>query len=274
MPRLKRPDGAEIHWDSVGEGPVVVLAHSFFSYPETFADLVAELAKGHRVVTYHLRGAGESTRQGPYDLATDAEDLAALIEEAGGPAVVVAVGDGGNRAVKAAAARPDLVAGVVIPGGSPVGRVAAEGTEGLAGSDSVIQVVLQLVDTDYRAALRTILDTANPQLDEAGLRERVNLTVAHCPREASLPRMRDWVRDASVEESRALGDRLWILEHGRNPWFPIEAMSRVRDLLPEARLEQVVDGPLSRPDLAAAAVRELLSSASAAPPPPSGSAAD
>jgi pimeloyl-ACP methyl ester carboxylesterase len=261
MPRLKRPDGVEIHWESEGEGPLVVLAHAFFSYPEIFEALLGELAASHRVVTYHLRGAGESTRRGPYDLATDADDLAALLEEVGGPAVVVAIGDGCNRAVKAGAARPDLVSAVVTPGGNPIGRIAAEGTEGLAGSDSVIEAVIQLVETDYRAALRTILDTANPQLDEDSLRARVNLTVAHCPHESSAPRMRDWVSDASVEESRSLGDRLWILEHGRNPWFPIEAISRIRELLPDAHVEQVADGPLSSPQLTAAVVRELTSSA-------------
>jgi hypothetical protein len=179
---------------------------------------------------------------------------------------VVAIGDGCNRAVKAAAARPDLVSAVVTPGGNPLGRIAAAGTEGLAGSDSVIEAVLQLAETDYRAALRTIIDTANPQLDEDSVRARVNLTVEHCPREASAPRMRDWVNDRSVEEARSLGDRLWVLEHGRNPWFAIEALSRLRELLPEARVDEMADGPLTRPDLTAAVVRELTSEPVIQPP--------
>jgi 3-oxoadipate enol-lactonase len=260
MPRLKRPDVVELHWESRGEGALVVLAHGFFSYPETFERLVDEIAANHRIVTYHLRGAGESTRRGPYDIATDADDLAALIEEAGGPAVVVAVGDGCNRAVKAAAVRPELISAVVAPGGNPVGRIAAVYTDGLAGSDSVIEAVLQLAETDYRTALRTIVDTSNPQLDEDGVRARVNKTFEHCPQEASVPRLRDWIDDESVEEARALGDRLWILEHGHNPWFPIEGIDRVRELLPDAHVEKVVDGPLSRPDLTVAVVRELASS--------------
>ena len=31
--------------------------------------------------------------------------------------------------------------------------------------------------------------------------------------------MRSWVEDEALETSRALGDRLWILEDGTNPWF-------------------------------------------------------
>jgi hypothetical protein len=71
--------------------------------------------------------------------------------------------------------------------------------------------------------------------------------------------MRDWVSDESMEEARSVGGRLWILEHGRNPWFTIEAISHVRQLLPEAHVEQVADGPLTRPELTAAVVRELTS---------------
>lgn len=260
MPRVKRPDGVEIHWESQGKGPLVVLAHAFFNYPEIFEGLLEDLATDHRVVTYHLRGAGESTHRGPYDLATDADDLVALLEDVGAPAVVVAVGDGCNRAVKAAAARPDLFHAVVTPGGNPLGRIAAAGTDGLAGSDSVIEAVLQLAETDYRAALRTITDTANPQLDEDGVRARVNRTFAHCPHEPSAPRLRDWVSDRGVEEARSLGERLWILEHGRNPWFPIDAISKLRELLPEAHVAEMSDGPLTRPDLTSAVVRELTSS--------------
>ena len=37
-----------------------------------------------------------------------------------------------------------------------------------------------------------------------------------------------WIDDDALEPARALGDRLWILEHGGNPWFPIEVARRSR----------------------------------------------
>jgi 3-oxoadipate enol-lactonase len=255
--RLRRPDGVEIHWEGRGEGPLVVLASQFFGYPETFEGLVHDLARDHRIITYHLRGTGSSSRRGPYDIDQDADDLAALIDELGGPAVIVAVGDGTSRAVKAAALRPDLVSAVVSAGGNPVGRSAAAGTESLVASDSVLDALLGMLETDYRAALRTMLDSANPQLDDDALRDRVNRTVEHCPHEAAAPRLRAWIVDNSIAQAQALGDRLWLLEHGHNPWFPLEVARRTRPLLPEAHIEEVEDGPLTRPDITAAVIRDL-----------------
>jgi len=82
----ERPDGVEIAWYETGDGPLIVLANQFFGLWYTFEDLLGNLAVDHRVVRYFLRGTGESTRAGPYDLDTDAEDLAAVIESTGQPA--------------------------------------------------------------------------------------------------------------------------------------------------------------------------------------------
>jgi pimeloyl-ACP methyl ester carboxylesterase len=51
---------------------------------DVYKGLRAELAHDHRVVIYDPGGAGESSRQGPYDLATDVDDLAALVRSATG----------------------------------------------------------------------------------------------------------------------------------------------------------------------------------------------
>src|ERR687897_383042 len=132
MPRLRRPDGVELHWEEHGEGPLVVLAQPWAGYPEVFADLLDELGSDHRVVTYYPRGQGGSTRRGPYDPETDTADLEALIEAAGRPGVVIAMADASNRAARVAARRPDLVRAVVLPGGMPLSRRVLEGTDSLA----------------------------------------------------------------------------------------------------------------------------------------------
>ena len=76
-----------------------------------------------------------------------------------------------------------------------------------------------MMETDYRGALRTMISTANPDLDEDAVRARVDASAERCPQEAAAPRMRAWVEDQALEDARALGDRLWILEDGTNPWF-------------------------------------------------------
>ena len=257
MPCVERPGDVEIYWESSGEGPLVAFAMQFFGFPDTFEALITDLAQDHRVVTYHVRGTGRSTRKGPYDVETDTQDLAALLEELGEPALIVAVADGTNRAVHVAAQRPELVRAVVTPGGNPVGRVAARDTDALVASDSVLQALTGMLDTDYRSGLRTMLQSANPQLDDDGVRERLDRTVEHCPHEAAAPRLRSWIEDDATDDARAVGDRLWILEHGMNPWFPIEVLRATRELLPEAHVEVVEDGPISRPEITAGFVRRL-----------------
>jgi pimeloyl-ACP methyl ester carboxylesterase len=258
MPRTLRPDCVELAWREHGEGPTVVFASQFFSRVDVFASLVENLARDHRVITYDVRGTGESTRRGPYDLQTDAEDLAAVIEDGGEQAVIITMADGCNRAVRVAAERPDLVIAVVSPAGNPVGRQGVAGTDGLASSDSVLAALLEMMRTDYRGALRTIFSTGNPDWDEERIRERVLDTLEYCPQEAALPRMRAWIADDATEQALTMRDRLWLLEHGTNMWFPIEIAKRSREILPEANVLEVEDGPISRPDITADIVRRVI----------------
>lgn len=261
MKLLTRPDGVSLAWKQHGEGPSIVLANQFFGVAETFAPLLEDLERDHRVVTYNLRGTGDSAREGPYNAEVDAADLEAIVELAGGPAVLLAFADGCNRAVRVAARRPDLAIAVVSPAGNPVGLAAVEGTDALAGSSGVLQALVGMMSTDYRSALRTMFATANPDWDDESVRQRVATTVEILPQEAALPRMKAWIADDVTEEARALGDRLWMLEDGSNPWFPIEVARQTRAILPEANILEVSDGAISRPDITAGVIRRLTSGA-------------
>jgi pimeloyl-ACP methyl ester carboxylesterase len=260
MRTVGRPDGVEIAWREAGAGPAVVLANFGYVDPAPFAGLVEELARDHRVISYDPRGSGESSRAGPYDLATDVADLVAVGEGAGAEAaVVVGNGDGGNRAVKAAVERPDLFGVVVVPGSVSLPG-ATRGSEGLAGSAAVLRAVVTLLENDYRAGVHAFVSNGNPDLDEAAVRGRVERIVAHCSQEAAVGRIRAWIADDPTAAARELGDRLWVLPYETNPWFA-GASAGSRELLPEARHKEIADGPMMRPDLTAAAVRELTRSA-------------
>jgi pimeloyl-ACP methyl ester carboxylesterase len=258
---VSRPDGVRLAWEERGEGPLVVLANQFFGVADTFADLIADLTRDHRFVSYNLRGTAGSTRQGPYDFETDAADLEAVIEAADEPALVLAFADGCNRAVRVAARRPDLVPTVVSPGGNPVGLAAVEGTEALAGSSGVLDALMGMMRTDYRGAYRTMFSTANRDWDDERVRQRVAATIEIVPQEAALPRLKAWIADDVIEEARILGDRLWMLEDGTNPWFPIEVARQTRSILREAHIVEVEGGAISRPDIAAGVIRSLTSPA-------------
>jgi pimeloyl-ACP methyl ester carboxylesterase len=262
MPNVERPDGVTIRWDERGQGPVVLLVHHVWSHPRSYEELIADLATDHRVVTYDPRGCGQSTRRGPYDPGTDADDLEAVLERCGGAAVAIGVMAGFNRAARVGARRPQLVDRVVAVGPAAAAvlpRSELEGSDGLFASESVAGMLIQLMRTDPRAALRTIVTAANPEFDDDELRERVDLVYAYCRPEAMQERVLAWLSDDIREQARALGDRLHVL-HGSESLVLEDALaSRVTELFPQARVEEAPGGPISRPDLTAAVVRRMTS---------------
>jgi len=262
MASVRRPDGAEIAWRVRGEGPLVVPMRFGGMPPWALREFSDELASDHRVLDYDLRGTGESSRSGPYEIGVDTEDTIAVLEQAdGGPAVAVALGDGAHRAVRVATERPDLVSAVIVSGQTPFGRIPAggfeDGPDALGLSDSVFDGLIQLYESDFKAGLRTVMSTADPSVSDDEIRERVEAAAGYCEAEAMTSRLRSWRADDARETARTLGDRLWIQAYPGNTWFPIELLDVIRQELPEARLSKVEDGPISRPDVAAAAVREI-----------------
>jgi hypothetical protein len=81
--------------------------------------------------------------------------------------------------------------------------------------------------------------------------------------------LRAWVEDDPLQVARACGDRLWLLcsETAGGGWFPSgrEAMKLSRELFPDAHVEEIEDGIVSRPDLTAAVVRRVTAALRAAP---------
>ena len=182
MPKLKRDDGVEIHWEERGEGPVVLLAHAgWASMPSTYSTLLADLATDHRVVTRDPRGTGQSTRRGPYDIGTDADDMVALLEEVGHPGVAVSAGANAS-CLRMAAERPELIEAVVLASSIVELQFQEAETDSLVGLESVLEAGLQQLRVDPRPVLRAMISISNPQLSDAEAGERVAAQVAYCPR--------------------------------------------------------------------------------------------
>jgi hypothetical protein len=158
-----------------------------------------------------------------------------------------------------------LIQAVIAPIGPPVGMSRKFTDEQAMGaSRSVNQAIETQLESDYRGIVRTMTATGNPQATEEQHRHRVEIQVEYCPQEAAVGRWRAWSRSDQTEEAEALGGRLWVLLHPHMPWFPPELADPLRELLPEAHVEVVEDGPVSRPDITSAIVRRITADNSSA----------
>jgi pimeloyl-ACP methyl ester carboxylesterase len=262
MPELNRPDGTQIHFEIQGDdGPSVVLATYWSWIPGIYEELLSDLAADHRVFVYHLRGTGDSSPNGPYDMETDTGDLEAVVEAAGGPAVLLCTADSGNRAAKLAARRPELVGAVISFGTAPFSRAAFEGREGMVASDTVIDAFFEMLETNYRGGIRTLMEATNPQSSEDQVRDRVQAQTEFAPSEAAIPRFKDWIEDDPREEARAVADRLWIFAAPgvAGPWLPPteELAQLTAEILPQANVVQIEPGPITAPHATAEAIRRV-----------------
>ncbi len=114
---LTRP-GGRIGYDIGGAGPLVLLVPGMGDLRAGYRFLAPALRQaGYRVACTDLRGHGDSdTTFTSYGDAETAADLIALIEQLGGPAVIVGNSMGAGAAALAAAQRPELVSGLVLIG--------------------------------------------------------------------------------------------------------------------------------------------------------------
>ena len=103
-------DGTRIAYSRQGSGPPLLLVDGALCH-RAFgpgADLAQRMAARYTVYTYDRRGRGESGDTRPYAVEREIEDLAALIEEAGGEALVYGVSSGAALALEAAGRLPGI----------------------------------------------------------------------------------------------------------------------------------------------------------------------
>jgi pimeloyl-ACP methyl ester carboxylesterase len=98
-------DGTTIAYERAGSGPALILIDAAGHYRRfsSFGGLIGPLAADFTVYEYDRRGRGGSTDTAPFSVAREVDDLAALIDEAGGSAFVYAYSSGGLVALHAAA---------------------------------------------------------------------------------------------------------------------------------------------------------------------------
>jgi pimeloyl-ACP methyl ester carboxylesterase len=106
MDTVTSPDGTPIAYDRSGAGDPLVLIGGAFSYRRYPGQvkLAGLLADNFTVYSYDRRGRGDSGDTAPYAVEREIEDLAAVIDAAGGRAHVWGLSSGAVLALDAAAA--------------------------------------------------------------------------------------------------------------------------------------------------------------------------
>jgi pimeloyl-ACP methyl ester carboxylesterase len=232
-------DGTTIAYDKVGTGPAVILVGGAFQYrsfdPRT-TEIAAALSDRFTVFHYDRRGRGDSGDTQPYAVAREVEDIAALIEAAGGQACLYGMSSGAPLALDAVAAGLDVPKVVIyeapflVDGGRAVGPDYLERLDDLlAADDRTGAVTLFLteavgVPAEYVGAMRE-------QPMWPGF-EAVALTLAYDAR----------IMDGTVD-GRALPATRWaavtcpvlIADGGASPESMRTAADALAALLPDAR---------------------------------------
>ncbi|GAA3224087.1 alpha/beta hydrolase [Actinocorallia longicatena] len=97
-------DGTTLAYDDLGSGEPIVLVSGASCARGVHAHAAGLLSSGLRVLNYDRRGRGDSTDTAPFAVEREIEDLAAMIDAAGGSAAVFGSSSGAVLALRAAIA--------------------------------------------------------------------------------------------------------------------------------------------------------------------------
>ena len=103
-------DGTVIAYSQVGHGPALILVDGALCYRQfgPSQDMAAKLTSQFTVITYDRRGRGESGDTQPYAVEREVEDIAALLEVAGGTAYMTGFSSGAALTIEAANRLPGI----------------------------------------------------------------------------------------------------------------------------------------------------------------------
>ena len=107
-------------YHDMGSGPPIIFVHGFTGSKLDFVSQLAWFVEGHRVIAFDQRGHGETSNQGPYTLATMADDLINFMDAIEvATAHVLGHSMGGMVLLRAALAQPQRFASLMLMDTAP-----------------------------------------------------------------------------------------------------------------------------------------------------------
>ena len=113
---VENRSGMKLHCQMFGAGMPILMIHGSASEGSFFTDTAQHLARDYLVITYDRRGSGrsEGSAEGIYDVPSQADDAADILQNLGRPAVVVSHSAGGCVAMELAVRCPQLVEKLIM----------------------------------------------------------------------------------------------------------------------------------------------------------------
>lgn len=159
MATMTTAEGQQVHFvDHGGDGPVVVLLHSFLMDASMWAPQVEAFDGGYRLIAVDERGHGETPAEQPFDHWDVARDTLAVLDHLGvDRAAVIGTSQGGFVALRMALLAPHRITALAVLGTSaePEDEQIAAAYHQLAevwisqGPDTVIQAVADICLGEY-----------------------------------------------------------------------------------------------------------------------------
>ncbi|WP_433268036.1 alpha/beta fold hydrolase [Actinosynnema sp. CS-041913] len=244
MGQVMSGDGTKIAYGKTGSGPALVIVDGALCYRSfgPAAQLAEALAAHFTVYTYDRRGRGESGNAASYDVAREVEDIAALIEEAGGRAHLFGMSSGGTLVAEA------------VHRGVPVDRFAiyespmvVDGTHTPMADDFPARMSRAVAEERRGDAVKMFMDyVGTPKVFTALMRImppwRKLKAVAHTlPNDITL--VREFQRGTPPPTDRWAGAKApgLVIAGGKSPEYMRNAQAALARALPDAELK-VLDG--------------------------------
>jgi len=165
--------GVHIAYADEGAGdPPFVFIHGWACDHTFWQPQFDDLKSDHRCLAIDLRGRGGSDAAPPYDAVTAADDVAAVMREAGvGPAIIAGHSLGGIVALLLNDRHPELVLGTIL-GDSPLTGARA------GGFDDTVQ---RITEAGSMEPVRTFVESFFVDETVHDIREHVRKTMLGCP---------------------------------------------------------------------------------------------
>ena len=262
MDTVTSADGTTIAFDRYGSGPAVILVGGAFQHRATdpgSAELARLLAENFTVYHYDRRDRGDSGPGAtPHTPEREIDDVAALIEHAGGTAALYGMASGAALALDAAARRPAVNAVAVYEPPFVVDDTRKPIPEGLqprlerliltAQPDGAVELFLSEAVGVPREAIQGM-----QQSPGWAAMESVAHTLAH-----DIALIEDTVTGGPLPPHRwaAVTVPVLVLDGGASPPWMASAADALADVLPDARRQTL---PGQTHDVDAAKLAPVLS---------------